>query len=207
MLLNLFLFLSFSLAELCWDFNKNSFIRNTDEARVFIVAFDGGIAEYSSLGMVDVPLMWYCCIFISHWEMKGSCEPIYFSSLIDIFEAAHTTAPATCHHLPLIFAPHAVCLNLPSFPVPVRPPALLPLAWYKIPVSPLGVRPYQVPPSPLYPPLALAQKYIRQETKNQKMHVFRGEIREGEAGAQGRRRDLLRTNPQGADRALVSGQG
>ena len=104
MLLTLLLFSPFSLAELCWDFNKNSFIRNTDEARVFIVAFDGGIAEYSSLGMVDVPLMWYCCIFISHWEMKGSCEPIYFSSLIDIFEAAHTTAPATCHHLPLGFA-------------------------------------------------------------------------------------------------------
>ena len=55
--------------------------------------------------------------------------------------------------------------------------------------------------------LALAQKYTQQETKNQNMRGFRGELMEGEFGSQGRQRDPQWSNLPGSDRDLGTGQG
>ena len=43
------------------------------------------------------------------------------------------------------------------------------------------------------------------ETNNRKMLGFRGALREDEVRAQGRKRDLRRANPTGADRDLGTG--
>ena len=45
------------------------------------------------------------------------------------------------------------------------------------------------------------------ETKHQKIPSYEIELREGDEGAQGIRRELLRANPPGANRDLVAGRG
>ena len=67
-------------------FPKNSFIRTTDESKLLIVIFDGGITEVSSMIVADSPFIWYWCIFIAHQKRVLRVNVIFlFNGSMQIF--------------------------------------------------------------------------------------------------------------------------
>ena len=55
--------------------------------------------------MVDIPLIWYWCNFIAHWETRGSCKSIYFFSSMDPCKSPHRNFNILMHSFSSLVKP------------------------------------------------------------------------------------------------------